>query len=129
MKTNLREGASIIFENVDGCIAMQLRDDNFKWGLFGGWSEPGETPQETILREIHEELAVILSPEHLTFLQSFEFPALGIAHVFHYPVSTELDQAVLSEGIAFQFLSPAEISDKPVPTHHQHVLNWYWSHQ
>jgi len=106
---------------------MQLRDDNLKWGLFGGWSEPGETPEETIMREIQEELGVTLNSSALTFLRSFTFKNLGIAHVFHYPVQNELDNVVLTEGITFQFLNQTEIIHKPVPDNHRKILNWYGS--
>lgn len=127
LDTNSKVGSSIILENANHCIAMQLRDDNLKWGLFGGWSEPNETPQETILREIDEELGVTLNPDHLTFLRIFQFPDIGIAHVFHYPVENELDNAVLTEGITFQFLTLNEISQKPVPNNHRVILTWYQS--
>jgi 8-oxo-dGTP diphosphatase len=127
LDTNLKSGSSIILENANHCIAMQLRDDNFKWGLFGGWSEHNETPQETILREIDEELGVILDPDHLNFLRIFSFPGIGIANVFHYPVQSELDNAVLTEGITFEFLTLDEISKKPVPTNHREILTWYRS--
>jgi 8-oxo-dGTP diphosphatase len=127
LDTNLPSGSSIILENPHQCIAMQLRDDNFKWGLFGGWSEKNETPQETILREIDEELGVILDPNHLTFLRTFQFPNLGTAHVFYYPIQNELDHAVLTEGITFEFLSQIEIAEKPVPDNHRKILNWYGS--
>ena len=105
---------------------MQLRDDNFKWGLFGGWSEKDETPQET-LREIKEELGVTLAPHHLKFLHTFQFPNLGTAHVFYYPIQNELDNAALTEGITFEFLSQTEIAEKPVPDNHRKILNWYGS--
>jgi 8-oxo-dGTP diphosphatase len=127
LDTNMESGSSIVLENANQCIAMQLRDDNLKWGLFGGWSELDETPQETILREIDEELGVILDPDHLTFLRIFTFPDIGTANVFHYPVKNELDNAVLTEGITFQFLSPQEISEKSVPDHHREILTWYRS--
>ena len=50
--------------NAMGRVALQLRDDKPHvgaadcWGLFGGHSEPGETPDQTIRREILEELDI-----------------------------------------------------------------------
>lgn len=121
----MKSGSTIILENPKKHIAMQLRDDTFKWGLFGGWSESNETPQETILREIDEELGVTLNPDHLTFLRTFTFPDIGTANVFHYPVQNELDDAILTEGITFEFLTPDEIATKPVPNNHREILTWY----
>ncbi|MDP6037733.1 MAG: NUDIX domain-containing protein [Candidatus Latescibacteria bacterium] len=122
-----RSGSTIILENADGHIAMQLRDDTFKWGLFGGWSKPDENPDETILREIDEELGIALNPDRLTFLHTFKFPLIGIANVFHYTVQNELDHAVLTEGITFRFLTWSEIKKKSVPSNHQQILTWYRS--
>jgi 8-oxo-dGTP pyrophosphatase MutT (NUDIX family) len=124
---NARSGSTIILENADGHIAMQLRDDTFKWGLFGGWSEPGETPDKTILREIDEELGVALNSDRLKFLHTFKFPLIGIANVFHYRVHNELDHAVLTEGISFRFLTWSEIENKPIPSNHHQILTWYRS--
>lgn len=42
-----------------------------KWGFFGGHNEVGESPEETLLREIEEELQII--PEKYTFFNVYDF--------------------------------------------------------
>ena len=43
----------------------------------GGKREPGETDEQTLLREIEEELTVALDPASLTHAGTFEAPAHG----------------------------------------------------
>jgi 8-oxo-dGTP diphosphatase len=47
--------SSVIVEN--GKLLM-VRDLQGFWAGVGGWLEPGETPEQAALRELHEELGV-----------------------------------------------------------------------
>ncbi len=95
----------------DGRYLMQLRDEKAMifypghWGLFGGAVDPGETPEEALLRELAEELA--LRPEQVEFFTRFDFDltALGQKPVFRliYQVpitAAEAADVVLGEGAA-----------------------------
>ncbi|GAB3637203.1 NUDIX domain-containing protein [Hymenobacter arcticus] len=48
-----------------------------RYYLPGGKREPGETDTQTLLREIEEELTVVLDPASLTYAGTFEAPAHG----------------------------------------------------
>lgn len=45
--------------------AASLRAHGGQWALPGGRCDPGETPQETALRELHEELGLQLGPQNV----------------------------------------------------------------
>jgi 8-oxo-dGTP diphosphatase len=125
------EGALLLMVAADGRIAVQLRDDAKYagyWGLFGGWKEDGEQPEETALREAREELSITLDPTRLEHLIT-RVSENGIrAYLYHYPLTDELEHAELHEGIAFQLMSPDELmsQDRVIPFHRE-LLNWYWS--
>ncbi len=66
------EGSNVIIANPHGQILLFLRDDKpgipcpNMWALLGGTREPGETPRRTLLREIEEEIGVVLDPAEVT---------------------------------------------------------------
>lgn len=39
----------------EGKILLERRADDNQWGIPGGWSEVGESPEESVKREIYEE--------------------------------------------------------------------------
>ncbi|MDR4946458.1 NUDIX hydrolase [Neobacillus cucumis] len=48
--------ALVIFKNEKGEVLLVFRNDTNNWGLIGGYMELGETFEETVKREINEEL-------------------------------------------------------------------------
>jgi 8-oxo-dGTP pyrophosphatase MutT (NUDIX family) len=125
-----REGAVIIFENAAGQVAFQLRDDRPEvpfanhWGLFGGWREQGETPEQTVRRECQEELDLALDPSRLVYL--FDYGEGDVlAHVFHYPVTDELRAAHLSEGQRLEFLCLSDLKQRVVVPRHRAIVARY----
>ena len=72
------------------------------WCLFGGNSEPNEQPAECLLRELHEELGIQLSPADLVPLREVLNPRTGrMRHVFLIPKYVPSSQIMLGEGAGF----------------------------
>ncbi|MDO8436043.1 MAG: NUDIX domain-containing protein [bacterium] len=70
------KGAGIILIANNGMILLQYRDKDNRWNQdswseFGGQIEEGETPEETVKRELKEELGVELVD--LKFFKKYEF--------------------------------------------------------
>ena len=91
---------------------MQLRDNipgilyPGYWALFGGHIEPGETPEVAVEREILEEIGYNLP----SFVEFGCYPDERVVrHVFHAPLSMELNQLVLNEGWDMGLLTPENI--------------------
>ena len=97
----------------DNKFLMQLRDNNPNivypghWAFFGGHIEPGETPEVAVQREILEEIGYTLPP---TFSKFGNYPdERALRHVFHAPLTVELNQLVLNEGWDMGLLTPQDI--------------------
>src|SRR5689334_20015264 len=95
------EGAILLLEDDSGRIAMQFRDDILRWRLFGGWSEAGESPIETAIRELSEELSIVLPEKRFMPKGIYEVRPGVFGHVFRVAVSDDLKNAVLREGLAW----------------------------
>ena len=122
----MKLGANVILESTEG-ITLQLRDDLFLWGIFGGLVKDGEEPRAAAIREVQEELTIRLEPRRLSFMKVFEGPQ-HTTHLYHYPLAVdELSGAVLTEGIRFETKKPSSLQSHEVVPWHWQMLKWYWS--
>ncbi|OKH27384.1 NUDIX hydrolase [Chroogloeocystis siderophila] len=115
---------------------MQLRDDipgilyPGHWGLFGGHIESGEFPDVAVVRELQEEISY--TPPIISKFGCYSDTRV-VRHVYHAPLTVELDQLVLYEGWDLGLLTPEHIlqgecysekaqDTKPLGTPHQKIL-------
>ena len=70
----IQVGASVIVEDPQGRILLQLRADNHCWGTCGGSIEPDERVEDAARRELFEETG--LTADALTLFGVFSGPEL-----------------------------------------------------
>ena len=121
----------------DNKFLMQLRDNipgilyPGYWGLFGGHMEEGESPRQAIQRELLEEINYELPGTFSEFGMYSDDKV--IRHVFHAPLSVELDKLTLNEGWDMGLLSSEDLHRgdcysanaqqvKPLGPLHQRIL-------
>ncbi len=108
----------------DGRYLMQQRDDiqgifyPGYWGLFGGAMEPGETAEEALVREVHEELAFdVRDLRYFTkVVFDFEFAGIGMLDRFFFEVdmaASQLPNLKLGEGRALDTFTADQVLDEP----------------
>lgn len=111
-----------------GDYLLQLRDNKqgiffpAHWGCFGGAPEAGETREEALVRELYEELAIVLEPAIFRYFTRFEFDLsfAGLAPIWRYFYEIELAASRLAdlrlqEGSAMQLFSADEVLTATVP--------------
>jgi 8-oxo-dGTP diphosphatase len=126
----------VLLTDDQGRIAMQLRDDKpglpaaNQWGLFGGLIESHETAKDVALREIQEELGIRLDPDRLSLHRHHYIPEQNLTTwIFHYPVTDELDHAVLREGQTWDFIAREDPRVDEIGLHHHQIVLDFWADQ
>lgn len=98
-------------------LLVALRDDFDHiphpncWDFAGGGREPGESPEECVLRELYEEFGLTLTTSQLVSKISYETETpSGAAFFFaaHLPVGAEHEISFGTEGQRWALMSPAE---------------------
>lgn len=95
----------------------------------GGKPEPGETPQQTAIRECAEELGVSLRPESLRWLGNFVSSAANeagrrvVANVYSHPAVHDVSPAAEIEEL--RWVDPEEPPGEDLaPLYLEHLLPW-----
>ena len=110
---------------VDGGYLLQLRDPKPNifypdhWGLFGGGIEPGESEEDALVRELHEELHLTVDPSATTRFTELKFdfafaggPKNMIRAFYELILPAEhLDGLTVREGREMRVMSAAELLD------------------
>jgi 8-oxo-dGTP pyrophosphatase MutT (NUDIX family) len=68
---------AIIYDTVRKVLLLQYRDKNAqvspeKWGLFGGHKASEENPDQTLIRELNEEIGIQLSPADIKQIDNYQ---------------------------------------------------------
>ena len=106
-----RKGCSIIFVNSGNRILLMLRDDKpdipypDTWDVPGGHVEIGETPEECIVREMEEELGIILN--NFTLFSIMEFID-RIEYTYWKSKNLNISNIKLNEGQKIEWFSEKE---------------------
>lgn len=96
--------------HVEGGVLLQRRTADAttyasKWNMFGGGIERGEDPLEAAVREIEEELGLLLKADDLELIGTMRMSvAAPLLHYYSAPLTVPLQQLRLGEGSGFALL-------------------------
>ena len=109
------EVVAAIIRKGDAIFATQRGYGDFKdwWEFPGGKMEPGETPEEALVREIREELSADISIDKFLYTVDYDYPAFHLT-MHCYMCSLLCEALHLNEHEAVRWLKADEI----------HSVNW-----
>ncbi|MET7767441.1 NUDIX hydrolase [Nocardia sp. NPDC005366] len=126
------EGTQIILVNPDNQVLLYLRDDKpgipypNLWALLGGMIEDGETPLQTIIREIDEEIGIQLDPQHVHHLSTRDLD-FGIEHTFTAAAGFDIDDVTLTEGQGLRWFSRTDVATTELAYADNAILEIFFS--
>lgn len=91
-------------------VLLHHRDGNTKinpnkWAFFGGLNEGGEDPTGCFIRELHEELGLLLERPQVIPLRSYLNEQLNtFRNVFYSKSEIEKSELILGEGAGFDWI-------------------------
>lgn len=127
-------GSVVIVCNEEGSILLQQRNERKKrWGLPGGLMEPGESTEETAIREAFEETG--LSVQSLTLFQMYsgqefftiadngdEFYSVTAAYYTNHYKGTLI--STKEESLSSKFFETTSLPSNMVMSHRKMILDY-----
>lgn len=108
--------SAVVIRDADGRILLVRKRGTSRFMLPGGKLEPGESPSECAVREVNEELGVVLDPAVVTPLGEWEAAAANepdhvvFGYVFAHPYVPGI--AVQGEIDELHWFDPCTDSDR-----------------
>ncbi|MCK5150115.1 NUDIX domain-containing protein [Candidatus Pacearchaeota archaeon] len=108
--------AGVLIKREDGKMLFQLRDNNpnisnpDKWGIFGGGIEKQENSKEAGIRELNEELGLLVKKNNLKLV--FKINLFFKKYFIFQTKIKDNQKLILKEGASMKFFSKKEILSK-----------------
>jgi 8-oxo-dGTP diphosphatase len=124
-----RKGSSIIFINDTEQILLFLRDNipdlpyPNMWDVPGGHVEPDESPENCIIREMKEEMDLILNEFELFSKIEFED---RIEYTFWARADLDIDEIELTEGQRLKWFSRDDAKQTPLAYGFNEILEKFY---
>ena len=92
------------------CQRPRHKSNGLLWEFVGGKAEPGETLEQTLIRECREELNILVDVKELYLQVLHEYPDISIRlSLFHCAIAEGVPQLLEHEALCW--ITPEEISN------------------
>jgi 8-oxo-dGTP diphosphatase len=123
-------GADVILLNRRGEVLLVLRDDRpdipcpNTWALLGGYIEPGESPEQALLRELREEIGVELGGAEP--FRAYYWPECT-EHIFWQWLDIDPQATPLTEGQRLAYFPREQLASLAFASHYGEVLEAFFA--
>lgn len=128
---DIHVSAAVIVDDA-GRVLVVRKQGTTRFMQPGGKPEPGETPSQTLIRELHEELGLTLDEADLEPLGTFVSEAANepghrvVAEAFSVSIA-RAEVAVQAELAELRWITPADAETLPLaPLSTEHLLPLAW---
>lgn len=113
-----------------GGKALLVRNDRNEWELPGGRMDPGETQEQTLVREFREELSIDVEP--VSFIDSYEFEVIPTKQIQIVTYGCRLrgpfEPVLSTEHSAFGLHALGELGRLPLPPGYKRSIESWSTH-
>ncbi|MGZ6998689.1 MAG: NUDIX hydrolase N-terminal domain-containing protein [Acidimicrobiia bacterium] len=106
-------GSDAAIFDEDGRILLVHRSDTDNWGLISGWVDPGESPEETAVREVREEVGLEVTGIELVDVlgrpASARFGPHAVVSVIYLCTVAPDPVTISHEAFAAEYRDPADV--------------------
>ncbi|MGZ4678247.1 MAG: NUDIX hydrolase N-terminal domain-containing protein [Acidimicrobiia bacterium] len=106
-------GSDAAIFDEDGRILLVHRSDTDNWGLISGWVDPGESPEETAVREVREEVGLEVTGIELVDVlgrpASARFGPHAVVSVIYLCTVAPGPVTISHEAFAAEYRDPADV--------------------
>ena len=122
-------GINGVVKREDGCILLEQREDDERWGIPGGWAEVGLTAEENMKKEMLEETGFVVSVDQLVGVMSRRPTSTYPFSSYHLLYKCSIVSGTLTvshESVSVDWIHPEKVD----PWHFDHhdwidyYLNW-----
>ena len=123
--------AAFLYDAATLSLLLHLRDSKARkypdsWAFFGGRGKREETDVDCCLRELREEIGLVLRPRELRRLRSYPAATSQEYHVtFYVEKAVPLSELVLNEGACFAWVPLGKVMALPMNKYHQNDIRYF----
>lgn len=110
LNSKFAAGVTAIIRDADGRILLveHAFRRRYPWALPGGWMNRGESPEQALVREVHEETGLTITIDRIVAAHVFDLPRIDIAYACHVVGGTMRPSA---ETPRWQWCRPDELPE------------------
>lgn len=122
-QTVLEVGAALVFKNGKFLITQRKEGDSFGgfWELPGGKKEPTESLEECVIRELKEELDIVVEIQHFFRILTYHYPQRSVRlNIFFCSHKSGEPKLIECQNLAW--VSPKDLSKYKFPEADQSLI-------